>query len=62
MGEIVTPGVSMFNGSVIDDLMAAVERVEAEELFRVDLSGFTNEMVLSDFAQRSFETALAGVA
>jgi len=52
----------MFNGSVIDDLMAAVERVEAEELFRVDLSGFTNEMVLSDFAQRSFETALAGVA
>ena len=62
MGEIVTPGVSMFNGSVIDDLMAAVERVEAEELFRVDLSGFTNEMVLSDFAQGSFETALAGVA
>ena len=52
----------MFNGSVIDDLMAAVERVEAEELFRVDLSGFTNEMVLSDFAQGSFETALAGVA
>jgi len=42
--------------------MAAVARVEVEEPFSADLSGMTDEMVLSDFVQSSFEPAFAGVA